>query len=452
MGLSGKLLQIIALPGVLIIIFAIVAAAAATTTATISKPDCPSHCGDVEIPFPFGLKEGCFLDDSFNITCDDSRTPKTGNVNVKKISIETHELHVLTYVAQDCYQKKGDSVPVRNAYCSKDRGRKLLGEAIYKNDPRPTDPRYNDKDGGFHRDINPYDKNYGASGNRQALPCVPTVRVQGHRYKNNPWFRVSQYTISNSKNKFTVMGCDNIAYLSGYQNGDWYSIGCASRCLTLSNVVNGSCSGIGCCEVGFPDGLKNISVEVFSYNNHSNVWDFNPCGYAFVVEKGEFNFTADYLKKYINRTVPMVLDWAVGNLKCEEAQNKPNFACTDINSECIDLQTRQDGYRCQCKQGYKGNPYLQGKWGCQGNLLSHPPPPCYFLINLYMYFINYDYTICADIDECENSTLNNCAKLCTNGIGNYTCGCPRWYRGDGTKDGEGCSVDVVLAIKVSIGK
>jgi hypothetical protein len=337
MGLSGKLLQIIAVPGV-IIIFAIVAAAAAATT--IPKPDCPSKCGDVEIPFPFGFAKGCYLDESFNITCDSGK-PKTGNVTVTNISIDTHELHVLTDVAQDCYQKVNETGARAKCfqYGGKQDRRKLIGEP-------------------------------GTSGsgfsNKPALVCVPTVRVHGRRYKNKPEFRVSQYTISNSKNKFTVVGCDTIAYLSGFQNGEWYNIGCASQCPSLNNVVNGSCSGVGCCELGFPDGLKDISVEVFSFKNHSHVWDFNPCGYAFVVEKGQFNFTTDHLKNYTNQTVPLVLDWAVSNLTCEEARNKPNFACKDINSTCTDLQTRQGGYRCQCKQGYKGNPYRNQ--GCQGNL------------------------------------------------------------------------------------
>ncbi|XP_059454881.1 wall-associated receptor kinase 5-like [Corylus avellana] len=418
MGLSGKLLQIIAVPGV-IIIFAIVAAAAATT---IVKPGCPSMCGNVEIPFPFGLTEGCYLDESFNITCDSGK-PKTGNVTVTNISIDTHELHVLTDVAQDCYQmvESHNNAPGKSAYCSK--GRNLLGKLGISDSmgPRPMDPRYNGKDGAQYGGIPGYNDKNDPYGRHESLPCVPTVRVHGRRYKNKPEFRVSQYTISNSKNKFTVIGCDTIAYLSGFQNGEWYNIGCASQCPSLSNVVNGSCFGVGCCELGFPDGLKNISVEVYSFYNHSNVWGFNPCGYAFVVEKGQFNFSAGYLNNYPNQTVPLVLDWAVGILKCDKAHKEPNYACKD-NSDCIDLHTRQDGYRCKCKRGYKGNPYLlQGQGGCQ------------------------------DIDECKDPTLNNCTKLCTNGIGNYTCGCPKWYRGDGRKDGEGCSVDVVLAIKVSIG-
>jgi hypothetical protein len=226
MGLSGKLLQIIALPGVLIIIiFAIVAAA----STTIPKPDCPSKCGDVEIPFPFGFTKGCYLDESFHITCDSGK-PKTGNVTVTNISIDTHELHVLTDVAQDCYQKVNGSFYTRKSH------------------------KYNCVGVGINGTNNP---------NKPA--CVATVKVQGRRYKNKPEFRVSQYTISNSKNKFTVIGCDTIAYLSGFQNGEWYNIGCASQCPTLNNVVNGSCSGVGCCELVFPDGLKNISVEVFSF-------------------------------------------------------------------------------------------------------------------------------------------------------------------------------------------
>lgn len=131
-----------------------------------------------------------------------------------------------------------------------------------------------------------------------------------------------QFTISNSKNKFTVLGYDTTAYLRGYRNSEAYSIESSSQCPILSNVVDGSCSGVGCCEVGFPDGLKNISMQVHSISNHSQVWDFNPCDYAFVVEKSEFNFSTAYLKNLPNKTLPMVLDWAVGNQTCEKAQNK----------------------------------------------------------------------------------------------------------------------------------
>ncbi|GMY06616.1 putative wall-associated receptor kinase-like 16 [Fagus crenata] len=329
-----------------VIISAIMAANAA---AALVKPGCRDQCGNVSVPFPFGLTDGCYLNEDFHITCDDNVTAKKGTVPVKHISIESHELRVMKYVARDCYNSTG-------------------------------------------------------------------ARVQ---YNENN-FRAAMYTISKTKNKFTAVGCDTYAYLSGEQNGEKYWTGCMSLCYSLLNVVNGSCSGVGCCEVELADGLKNISTKVGSYYNHTDVSDFNPCGYAFVVEQGQFNFSSDDLRNISSKRLPMVLDWAIGNETCREAtRNKTNFACKG-NSECHDLNPR-DGYRCKCKQGYQGNPYLDD--GCQ------------------------------DINECEEPTLNNCtrAKNCVNTEGSYNCRCPKWHHGNGRKDGEGCVADLLLVLKIAIG-
>ena len=285
MGLHGMLIRI-SLIGV--IISAIAAATAAA--AALAKPGCHNMCGNVEIPYPFGLSKECSLDETFLITCDNNLAKK--GVTVTNISIEAHELRVLHFVAQDCHNQHGSSV-----------------------------------------------QNTEAS------------------------FWAAMYTISKTKNKFTAIGCDTYAYLTGTQNGEEYSIGCMSLCNSLRNVVNGSCSGVGCCEVELPDGLKNISVSLGSYYNYKNVLDFNLCGYAFVVEQDQFSFSSAYLKNLPYKKVPMVLDWAIGNETCEVAsRNITTFSCKG-NSACYDLKTRS-GYQCKCKQGYQGNPYLSN--GCEG--------------------------------------------------------------------------------------
>ncbi|KAH7547584.1 hypothetical protein FEM48_Zijuj01G0325300 [Ziziphus jujuba var. spinosa] len=53
-------------------------------------------------------------------------------------------------------------------------------------------------------------------------------------------------------------------------------------------------SSLGCCQTGVPQGLQNISVEAHSLNKHNETMDFNKCGYGFVVEQNQFNFSSDY--------------------------------------------------------------------------------------------------------------------------------------------------------------
>ncbi|XP_050254702.1 wall-associated receptor kinase 2-like [Quercus robur] len=91
----------------------------------------------------------------------------------------------------------------------------------------------------------------------------------------------------------------------------------------------------------------------------------------------------------------MVLDWAIGDETCKVAQNKKNYIC-GANTPCNDHNPiNGPGYRCECKEGYLGNPYL--KDGCQ------------------------------DIDECKGA--NNCTEkqICVNKPGYYECSCIKGY-------------------------
>ena len=51
------------------------------------------------------------------------------------------------------------------------------------------------------------------------------------------------------------------------------------------------------------------------------------------------------------------------------------------------------------------------------------------LINATVHF--YSICIFTDIDECGNSTINNCPQYCVNTAGSFTCDCYTGYRKDG---------------------
>ncbi|KAM5587510.1 hypothetical protein ABKV19_006114 [Rosa sericea] len=261
---------------------------AASTTTTIAAPaqalpGCSDKCGDLAVPFPFGMEEGCYLREEFSINCSYTTQPPTA----------------------------------------------------------------------YNRD---------------------------------------NYIVT------------NIFLVDGSQGNDDFSTGCMSTCNNLKSVDQNSCSGLGCCKTDIPSGQQIMALGVSSSNNHSGVWNFNPCSYAFIVEQGQFNFSPASFKELENtKKFPMVLNWAIGNDTdpCDEARKREDFACL-ANSFCINrpVSSGSGGYLCRCLSGYEGNPY-------------HPDG-------------------CQDINECETS-IDPCNHgTCSNSPGNYSCLCHKGYRNSRT--------------------
>ena len=270
-----------------------------------SQPDssCSKTCGNVSIPYPFGISKGCYLDPSFQITCNYSFEPPkpflgsdTSSIDVLDISLLDGEMRVFSFVARDCYNESGLSV--------------------------------------------------------EDLETSFAVAL-------------SKFPISCTKNKFTVVGCDTYAFIegSGVKN---YTTGCTAFCDRIESVVNNSCSGLGCCQSSIPEGIWDFDINVNSYKNHSAVRSFNPCGFAFLVEAEAYSFSSiDLQQLESTESVPLVIDWAVGNETCEDAQkNMTSYACKAEDSYCYN-STNGPGYCCNCSDGFQGNPYLPH--GCTGN-------------------------------------------------------------------------------------
>ncbi|KAF8704109.1 hypothetical protein HU200_031597 [Digitaria exilis] len=194
----------------------------------------------------------------------------------------------------------------------------------------------------------------------------------------------SKPILSDVHNKFTVIGCYTLAYIGYDLNSTRYQSGCVSTCHNLSDLADGSCTGIGCCQTAIPKGMDLYFAGFDNDFNTSQIWTFSRCSYAVLMEAEAFNFSKAYITTTeFNDTssgqVPVVVDWAIrnGSMSCDVAkQNKEGtYACLSKNSDCVD-SLNGPGYLCNCSKGYEGNPYR--------------PDGCHALGHLT-----------ADVDECK---------------------------------------------------
>ncbi|KAF9684624.1 hypothetical protein SADUNF_Sadunf04G0137800 [Salix dunnii] len=326
---------------------------AASTARSDVKPGCLEKCGNVSVPYPFGvLEKSCAMNDDFflNCTSNDEGHPE------------------LLY---------GLNMPISNI--SQQEGTVTVGIDA-------------------------------------AFSCYNKTGIQTDYFWQSVSLGSGPFMFSNTRNIFTAIGCDTFGQVTN--SDSTYGAACLSLCTENVEMSDENpCSGSGCCHTSIPKGLKSLDYSVLSYNNHTNVSDFNLCGFAFLADNRSFKLSDWPLSrtpKYEEGkdATDVVIEWVVENKTCEQAKaNTSAYAC-GANADCTYPDSGQ-GYRCLCNKGFEGNPYLQE--GCQ------------------------------DIDECTDPKRYPCQGNCENTIGNYKCHCPLGMYGDGKKGCQGFGIITIIA-------
>ncbi|KAH6801419.1 hypothetical protein C2S52_001883 [Perilla frutescens var. hirtella] len=386
-------MNILQLPLLHFIFFTLLLLPPAFSSGLVPKPGCRDRCGNVLIPFPFGVGSDCSFGKYFNITCNTSNNTPTPYLSffedIEVVEINPSQIRI--------------------------RFKRLLEKVCYNK-----------------------------SGHR--FDGMENIR-SGFSFSDTP------FTFSD-ENWLTTIGCHDSATIfttddEGFrQDEQKFGSSCVSYCSNITDSAGvGFCpdndigypSAMGCCVTTVPRGITQVLVKLTDLANEWRVGEGRlfSCSYVFLQEKltpnkSKFSYPLSYLNNpnefldaesnWKTRAPPVVrLDWRINEGKnCSEARRNATgrYACQD-NSLCVDYDAPSTvgGYLCSCKQGYNGNPYSTG--GCR------------------------------DIDECGDSPCDS-NSICTNTLGSFACSCRRGYSGDGRKNGRGCLPSKITNIFIGV--
>ncbi|TVU12703.1 hypothetical protein EJB05_46357, partial [Eragrostis curvula] len=291
----------------------------------LARPDCTAMCGNISIPYPFGLADspqGCFLE-GFRVYCSEHVLYLADDKSLKvlEFNLSRGEVRVQKHIASRCDDETTHHL------------------------------------GNFW--INRHNLFAVSTLNSfTAIGCATIGKIHGMNQNHQEYTSLcgsfcSRDSIQNRTN-CTGMGCCQIPIPPNL------------RSMKFSFDIDDS-------------------VDI----DYSAVRRFNPCSYAFVAEADWFKFNSSYITTREFRSqygpdargVPMVVDWAVGSGACSDvAKMKSSYACRDVHSKCIEASNGL-GYRCICGEGYDGNPYLDE--GCRDidECVSPLTYPCYGVCN-----------------------------------------------------------------------
>uniref|UniRef100_A0A0E0DD13 Wall-associated receptor kinase galacturonan-binding domain-containing protein n=1 Tax=Oryza meridionalis TaxID=40149 RepID=A0A0E0DD13_9ORYZ len=153
-------------------------------------------------------------------------------------------------------------------------------------------------------------------------------------------------------------GCDFDVYWLNHPSKHAGTPNCTATCpdgeRTDMVAAKEYCNGTGCCQIFFSDPwLGYASTAKFKFVRH-----------------GEHNIESHHNGSSLWETIIITdpaeqksINWRiVDQPDCPTAfKNQMSYACVSNNSICEDMQywsSGDSGYYCQCRNGYRGNPYI----------------------------------------------------------------------------------------------
>ncbi|CAK7345814.1 unnamed protein product [Dovyalis caffra] len=278
---------------------------------SMAKPNCQAQCGNVDIPYPFGMEAGCYLNERFRIHCDAKNTPSLSinaiNLDVLRISVDegTIQVNFPIFYSRNCRGKESNPM-IAN----------LEGSPFV----------------------------YSEKGNRFVVVGCNNIAL---------------LTQNDSIYGGCMSICDDKSSSSALNHASCNGINCCQMKIPSHlKSVNAVFKDLDDVRGRGRDQCKHaylVDKKWFSDRLNSSL----EIPYSVTV--------MDY--------VPVVLDWMIDYWIFDSLQrngslpNNETYYCRTYKSENIPSNDQKSMIKCSCSGGYHGNPYLPA--GCSGKLSLH---------------------------------------------------------------------------------